>query len=158
DSFVASNFEIAPLVRRILLSQALFSPDASGNQVASPVEHVVGVARTLDMHMVSEDSQGYVLDRLTNDLAAAGQELLNPPAVDGWHEDLAWMQDQWVISRARALGWSMEYGPARTSDLPYHLLPDKSTWTQRESRRAIVAAVATAFHITMTDDERDIYV
>ena len=56
DGFVASNFQIAPLVRRILRSRAMFSEDARGEQVSSPVEHVVGVARTLDMHIHSEES------------------------------------------------------------------------------------------------------
>lgn len=156
--FAASGYEIAPLLRTILTSQAMFSPDAVGNQVASPVEHWIGVARTLDMHMFSEDSQGYVFDRVIEDLRNAGQELLDPPGVDGWHEDLAWLEDQWIISRARALGRTMEYGPARTPDLPYHLLPAAETWSLRETRGQIVDAVAAVFHLELTDPERDIYV
>jgi uncharacterized protein (DUF1800 family) len=157
DGFVESGFEIMPLVRAILMSQALFSPDAQGNQISSPVEHFVGVARTLDMRMFSEDSQGYVLDRVTDDLAAAGHDLLNPPGVEGWGEDAAWLQDQWVLSRVRALGRTMEYGPDNTPGLPYHLLPDPATWTDRDTRREIVVAVASVFHLDLTEDEIDIY-
>lgn len=158
DGFVDSGFEIAPLVRRILRCEAMFSPEARGGQITSPVEHIVGVARTLDMHIHSEESQTAVLDRLARDLRLAGHEMLNPPGVQGWGENAAWLEDQWVISRIAALGRRMEYGPDRTSDLPYHLLPPVETWEQRDSRAAIVDALAAAFHITLTEEERTIYI
>jgi len=158
ELFRESDFEIAPVVRRILMSEEFFSPDARGNQITSPVEHVVGVARTLDMHIHSEDSQGYVLDRLADDLDLAGQDLLNPPGVEGWSEDKGWLEDQWLLSRVEALGRTMEYGPDRTEDLPYHLLPPRGTWNQRDTRRSIVQAVAAVFHLDLSDAERDVYV
>lgn len=152
------KWELAPLVRRILMSQALFSSEARFNQVASPVEHVVGVARTLEMHLFSEDSQGYVFDQLADDLRGAGQELLDPPGVEGWHEDAAWLEGQWIISRVRALGRTMEYGPGNTPDLPYHLLPPPSTWSAREARGQLVDALAKVFHLKPTAQERDAYI
>ncbi|MCC6357135.1 MAG: DUF1800 family protein [Phycisphaerales bacterium] len=158
DQFVASNFEIAPLVRTILMSQALFSSEARYNQISSPVEHVVGVARTLDMHVYSEDSQGYLFDQLAGDLAGAGMELLNPPGVEGWHEGAAWLQDQWIISRVRALGRTMEFGPNFLDDVPYHLLPPVETWANREARDQIVSNMASVFHLPLTQAEHDIYV
>lgn len=158
DAFVAGGFEIAPLVRRILSSQAMFSPEARGNQVTSPVEHVVGVARTLDMHMQSEDSQGFLLDQLVNDLVGTGQELLNPPGVEGWTEDAGWLQDQWLITRVRALSRTMEFGPTRTTRIPYHLLPAESAWTTSGVQADIVNALAAVFHLPLTDEERTLYV
>lgn len=158
DLFVAEDFEIAPVVRKILLSNVFFSEDARGNQVSTPVEHWVGVAKTLDMRMYSEDSQGFVLDRVVDDLADSGLDMLNPPGVNGWDEDLAWMQDQWVISRIRALGRTMEYGPDRTADLPYHLLPRRSRWAEREVRKDIVDAMANVFHLQLTPEEEDVYI
>lgn len=158
DQFVAANFEIAPLVRTLLLSQALFSPEARGAQISSPVEHYVGVARTLDMHIYSEESQTDVLRWLADNLADSGQELMNPPGVNGWTEGAAWLEDQWVMQRVEALARTMEYGPSRTADLPYHLLPPVSQWAQREVRGQIVDAVASAFHLPLTDEEKDIYV
>ncbi len=157
EVFKQSNFELAPLLKRILTAQAMFSPEARGNQLASPAEHWIGVARTLDMHAFSEDSQGYVLDRVVDDLRAAGQDLLNPPGVEGWDENAGWLQDQWLLNRVNALGRTMEYGPARTADIPYHLLPATSEWTQREVRPRIVDAIARVFHLPLTDAERDIY-
>ncbi|TWT44214.1 hypothetical protein RAS1_06240 [Phycisphaerae bacterium RAS1] len=158
DLLVESDFDIAPVVRAILTSQAFFSTDARGNQITSPVEHVVGVARTLDMHIQSEDSQGYVLWQLAQDLRDAGQDLMNPPGVNGWDEDKGWLQDQWIISRIFALSRTMEYGPQRTPDLPYHLLPPTGEWVEREVRDRIVDAMAAAFHLPLTEEEHDVYV
>ncbi|MFO0837333.1 MAG: DUF1800 family protein [Phycisphaerae bacterium] len=157
-SFQDSNFEIAPLVKRILKSQAMFAPEALGNQIASPAEHWIGVARTLDMHAYAEDSQGYLLDRTVDDLRAAGQDLLNPPGVEGWSENTGWLQDQWVLNRVNALSRTMDYGPGRVADLPYHLLPPTSEWNQREVRGRIVDAIANAFHLKLTQAEKDIYI
>lgn len=158
DGFRRGGFEIAGLVRRILVSQALFSGEARGNQVSSPVEHVLGVAKTLEMHAHSEDSQGYVLDRLVDDVSDSGQELLNPPGVQGWDEGLAWMQDQWVLARVAALGRTMEYGPEFTDDLPLHLLPPRARWKDRNGRGEIVDAIAAVFHLRLSDEEKAIYV
>ncbi len=156
--FVANGYEIEPLVRTILTSQALFSSEARGNQITSPVEHYVGVARTLDMHMASEDSRGWYFHRLLEELGDAGQELLNPPSVAGWDEDVAWLEDQWLMQRIEALGYTMEYGSERTEDLPYHLLPPTSGWDRREVRKEIVYAIADAFHLELSEEEEDIYI
>lgn len=153
-----SDFEIEPVVRRILTSQAMFSSDARGNQISSPTEHIIGVARTLDMHMHSEDSQGFIFDRLSNDLRDGGHELLDPPGVQGWGENEFWLEDQWLISRVRALGRTMEYGPDRTEGLPFHLLPSTKTWDEREVRERIVNDIAEVFHLKLSEEEVEIYV
>jgi hypothetical protein len=157
-TFRDAGYQIEPLVRTILTSQAMFSAAARSSLLASPVEHVVGVARTLDMHIHSEDSQGFQLDRLRNDLRDAGQELMNPPGVEGWGENELWLEDQWVISRISALERTMEYGPDRTAGLPQHLLPARDTWSEREIRDELVNRIADVFHLELTEEEREIYV
>ncbi len=158
DFLVAQDWEIRPVVRKLLGSQAMFSSDARGNQISSPVEHFVGVARTLDMHVYSEDSQGYLFDQLMYDLADAGQDLLNPPGVQGWDEDAGWLEDQWILSRVWALGRTMDYGPDHTPDVPYHLLPPPGTWDERETAGEMVDAMAAVFHLALSEEERQIYV
>jgi len=153
-----SDYELAPLVKRILTCEVMFSAEARGSVILSPVAHVVGVARTLDMHLASEESQGGTLDRLTRDLAGAGQNLLDPPGVQGWPEGTGWMEDQWVLARVEALGRRMEFGPNQTPYLPLHLLPARETWNRREVRDEIVSAIAAAFHLEFTEQEREIYI
>ncbi len=158
DFFVAGNFEIAPVVRKLLTSEAFFSSDAYYSQISSPIEHYVGFARSFDMHMFSETSQGYFLDRVIEDLAAAGQELLSPPGVEGWKEDLGWLQDQWIINRGTAMGRTMDYGPTHTLQVPYHVLPAISLWNQAATKAEIVNSIARVLHIALTDAERNIYI
>ncbi len=158
QQFAAGGFEIAPLVRTILRSQAMFSEQARGSQIASPVEHYVSVARTLDMHVATEESRTQGLERLARNLRNAGQEVMNPPTVAGWDENEPWLQDQWIIARVDALGRTMEYGPDRTPDLPMHLLPPFEQWTERDVRGRMVDAIAAVFHLPLTEAEREIYI
>ncbi len=158
DVFVANNFEIRPLVRTILLSQAMFAPQTRYSQVTSPVEHFVSFARTMDMHIYSDKSQTDRIHRVADNLRDAGQDLLNPPGVEGWTEGVAWLKDQWIMSRVDALRRTMDFGPAFQEELPYHLLPSVDRWDQREIREEIVLALAHALHLDLTDDEIDIYI
>lgn len=156
--FRDNNYQIAPLVRAILSSEAMFSEDARTGLISSPVQHYVSFARTLDMSIFSEESSSVTIPRLADDLRDSGMELLNPPGVEGWDEGTAWLQDQWVISRVNALGRFLEFGPDRHEDVPYHVLPNAVTWDQRESRRAIVQALGRVFHLELTREEEDIYI
>lgn len=160
SDFINSGFEIEPLVRKIISSRAFFSREAHGNQVTSPVEHIVCVARTLDMHFYREDAQGYLFTLLANGLDLAGQRLLDPPGVEGWKEDRGWLEDQWILNRVEAIGrvLDMDFGIDRDPGLPYQLLPPRDTWDQREVRRQMVLAVANAFHLDLTEEEIDIYI
>jgi uncharacterized protein (DUF1800 family) len=156
---VAGGFEIAPLVRKLLRSRAMFSPQARFCQVSSPVEHVIGVARTLGVHLASADSQGYTFNVMVLELEKAGQKLFASPDVHGWDDGEAWLNDQWLLWRVACLGrlLDMEFGPDLTPELPLHLLPPTSTWNQAASRRQIVDALAAVFRIELADEERGRY-
>jgi hypothetical protein len=158
DLFVESDFHIAPLVRRILRSQAMFSSTARGGQITSPVEHFVGYARTLDMHAYSEESQTTIMDRIARELRFSGHELLNPPGVEGWGEDEYWLQDQSLMARAVAFSRVMEFGPDHTPLLPMHLFPPVAEWTDRDVRKQMVDALAGVFHLKLTEEEREAYI
>ncbi len=160
DTFRQANYEIAPLVRRILTSQAMFSEQARSTHVTSPVEHAVALARTLNVRVFSEESQTGVLERLARDLRDAGQELLNPPGVQGWGENKFWLEDQRIINRVSALRrvMEMEFGPNHEEDLPFDLLPSRDRWDQRDIRNEIVDTMAGVFHLKLSEEERAIYV
>lgn len=158
--FEAGGFEIAPLVRQILRSQAFFSSEARRNQILSPIEHVGFAARTLDMHFYREDAQGGVMYNMDNELEDGGQVLLDPPGVQGWAEGSPWLADQWVIQRAEVFLHMMylDYGPNRTPNAPLHLLPPVAEWSQRNSAARIVDALAAVFHIPLPTEDREIFI
>lgn len=87
-----NKFELKPTMKTLLASQAFYHPSARGSLVKSPVELVVGTARTLGVRI--------------NDLRAAeramalmGQELLQPPNVKGWDGGKAWINTATLFYR-----------------------------------------------------------
>ncbi|MEM6336578.1 MAG: DUF1800 domain-containing protein [Bacteroidota bacterium] len=97
EAFVASGFEIAPLLRMILKSAHFFDEAFIGAKIKSPVEFVLSVFH-----------EGYQL-RIVNDkpflantffgLLRLEQVLFNPPSVSGWPEHRDWMSSSSVSSR-----------------------------------------------------------
>lgn len=160
EQLVSNNWELAPVVRTILKSQAMFSHASRYNQIVSPVEQVVAAARTLDVRMFREETQGYMFDQLQGHLRDGGQLLLDPPGVEGWTEGPTWLGDQWIISRARGIATLMQFdfGPNNTARLPLHLLPPQPEWNQRGVQDRIVDAVAGVLHLPLTDEEHEVYV
>ncbi len=71
-----NNFELLPLLRTILRSEAFFSPDARFQRIKNPVQYLVGFLKRTDMH--------YRLDRLDSALCGMGMCITDPPDVNGW--------------------------------------------------------------------------
>jgi len=91
DLYLKSNFEIKPVVKAILLSDAFYSDKAYTDHVKSPVEYVVGTVKQLG---------GQVRERaLAPALRQLGQELFNPPNVAGWPGGPAWLDASTVANR-----------------------------------------------------------
>lgn len=85
------GFELKPVVRAILLSEAFQSRRARREHVRSPVELVVGTIRTLGIPVRERT--------LVPMLAAMGQALYNPPNVGGWKGGLAWINPSTLVER-----------------------------------------------------------
>lgn len=83
ELYLKSNFEIKPMVRSILRSDAFYSDRAFAEHIKSPVEYVVGTVKQL---------AGSVRERsLLPALRQLGQELFNPPNVAGWPGGAEWL-------------------------------------------------------------------
>ncbi len=96
------EFEIAPVVRRILGSNLFFSDHAVGRKVRSPVGLAVGLLRALGMSTnLVKLSQG------TTDL---GQGLFFPPNVKGWDGGRAWINSATLLGRANLVGQTLQAG------------------------------------------------
>lgn len=78
DLLIANNYETAPVIRKIILSEAMFSTDARKSRVKDAVTYGVGFIRSTRIPA----STLSVFNRLAND--GMGYEPLNPPSVNGW--------------------------------------------------------------------------
>jgi uncharacterized protein (DUF1800 family) len=81
--FDRTQFHIKWFLRELFLSQFFYSEACVRKRIASPVEFVVGTARTLNIRMPAQQMKDHV--------AAMGQELFAPPNVKGWDGEQKWI-------------------------------------------------------------------
>jgi uncharacterized protein (DUF1800 family) len=90
--FRTSGYDIATLVRDLLLTDAFWSPAQRGTLVKSPVELLVGTARQLGLAV--EDTEP-----MARRAAQLGQNLLVPPNVKGWPGYTEWINATTLLQR-----------------------------------------------------------
>lgn len=95
--FKKHTFEVRPLVRTLLLSEVFYSPKALRAQVKSPVQLVIGTARTLDLPADTVRPLVLAMDQM-------GQALLAPPNVGGWPRGERWITTSTVLDRYNFAG------------------------------------------------------
>ncbi len=83
------------VVERILRSNLFFSPLAYRAKIKSPVELVVGLARSFESLIPTAP--------LGEELASAGQDLCNPPSFEGWPAGKHWIHQGTYLARKRLL-------------------------------------------------------
>jgi uncharacterized protein (DUF1800 family) len=91
EAFRRSGYQLHPLLRTLLLSDAFWSPKNRGTLVKSPVDLVVGSARFA----------GYRDDTktLVGRMNAMGQQLFRPPNVKGWPGGTQWITSTTLVAR-----------------------------------------------------------
>jgi uncharacterized protein (DUF1800 family) len=95
-TFRDERYEVKPLLRTILLSEAFWSPDARGALVKSPVDLVVGTLRTFSI-------APFDLRPAVFACAALGQNPFAPPNVKGWPGGDAWITSSTLLGRKQFL-------------------------------------------------------
>ncbi|MEO0572783.1 MAG: DUF1800 domain-containing protein [Bacteroidota bacterium] len=93
-TFTANNFEIAPVLRQLFLSEHFFDETAIGVIIKSPFD--------LYLNLVKETNFGYTDGTVINLLDASamiGQELWDPVDVAGWQRDRQWINTNFIIGR-----------------------------------------------------------
>jgi uncharacterized protein (DUF1800 family) len=122
-----NQWNLKPILVRMLQSKAMYSSRAMKGKVKSPVEYVVGFLRTTGIDLHPSDIQQNtrrVYDRLT----AMAQVVLDPPSVDGWPSGLSWMSAQGQVERFNFLNLAVQ----QLDDVPSQidpLLPPRDTIT-----------------------------
>ena len=94
--FREGRYEVKPLVRGLLMSDAFWAADNRGTLVKSPVDLVVGTMRVFDMRPI--DLRPAVIA-----CAALGQNPFAPPNVKGWPGGEAWINSATLLARKRVV-------------------------------------------------------
>lgn len=98
------QYELAPLLKNIFLSEEFYSPRTMGTQIRSPVQLLVGAYRDLGM-------KGLDYTMLATALRSMDQDLFDPPNVKGWEGGRKWVNSNLIFSRYNALADAIERIP-----------------------------------------------
>ena len=93
QTFVDSGYEMVPVLRVLFNSD--FFKNARFAKIKSPVEVVVGTLRMVGDFEFPAPGIGI----LTKESAYMGQELMNPPSVEGWHTGAEWINSGSLMKR-----------------------------------------------------------
>jgi uncharacterized protein (DUF1800 family) len=91
----ASGYDIRSAMRTLFLSDYFRSPDVFCARVKYPVELVVGVVRLAGDFTYPE----YDITPLALACRYMGQDLMNPPSVEGWHTGKEWIDTGNLVER-----------------------------------------------------------
>lgn len=90
-----TGLDIGASLRTLLVSRAMFAPETRRSRIKSPVEYVVGVARSLQTKAP--------VRTLIDSVNQMGQRLLEPPSVKGWNGHRAWLNSSTALLRLNAV-------------------------------------------------------
>ncbi len=99
-----NNYELAPMLENLFLSEEFYSPRAMSTEVKSPVQLVVGLHRDLGLK-----SADYAY--LASALRGMGQDLFEPPSVFGWQPGRSWITTSRILGRYNVLAEILERRP-----------------------------------------------
>ena len=94
--FRDAHYEIKPLLRALLMSDAFWAQENRGSLIKSPVELIAGSLRTLEIHPLN-------LRPAVAASALLGQNLMSPPNVKGWPGGEAWINSSTLLGRKQFL-------------------------------------------------------
>ncbi len=92
-TFVENDYDIKPVLRELFNSD--YFKQAQYQKVKSPTEVVVGTLR-LTQDMTGPDPR---LEALGKEPGYMGQDILDPPSVEGWHTGREWINSGSLVKR-----------------------------------------------------------
>ena len=95
DVYMRSQYDIRAVMRTLFMSEFFRSPRAYYAKVKSPAEHVVGVMRLVEDFTYPR----WGIREIALECRYMGQDLLNPPSVEGWHTGKEWIDTGILVER-----------------------------------------------------------
>ena len=99
-----NNYEIAPMLENLFLSEEFYSARTMSTEIKSPVELIVGLHRDLGL---KNPDYAYLAGALQN----MGQDLFEPPSVFGWQPGRSWITTSRILGRYNVLAEVLEKRP-----------------------------------------------
>jgi uncharacterized protein (DUF1800 family) len=90
-----SQYDIRAMLRALFLSPFFRSEQSYYAKVKSPAEHVVGIMRLVGDYASPKPGFGDI----SLECRYMGQDLLNPPSVEGWHMGKEWIDTGCLVER-----------------------------------------------------------
>ena len=103
DKFTDTGGDIRQVMRSLFLSDFFRGEEARLAKVKSPTELVAGTARLAGSYQFPE----WGIVNLAMDVSFMGQEILNPPTVEGWHTGQEWIDTGNLVERVNAASLEM---------------------------------------------------
>ena len=98
EEYRRSSGDIRSMLSALFLSDYFKSEDVWYAKVKSPVELVVGTARLAGSYTTPR----WDITNLASDANFMGQEILNPPTVEGWHTGAEWVDTGTLVERVNS--------------------------------------------------------
>jgi len=93
--YLESQYDIREVMRALFMSEAFRSPRAYYAKVKSPAEHVIGIERLVEDFQYPK----WGIRDIALECRYMGQDLLNPPSVEGWHTGKEWIDTGILVER-----------------------------------------------------------
>ena len=93
DEYFRSNYDIRSMLRVLFNSE--FFKNARFAKVKSPAEAVIGTMRLVGDFASAKPG----IHPITMEMVYMGQDLLNPPTVEGWHTGKEWIDSGTLVER-----------------------------------------------------------
>ncbi len=100
--FKEANYDIISLFEAIISSKDFWSQETDLTLVKSPLELLSGTARTLNSTGIWSNNSSF-WSKITEKLSVLGQDIFDPPSIDGWPIGMEWLAGQKVELRASVL-------------------------------------------------------
>ena len=95
QAYFDSDYDIRSMLRVLFNSDFFQSEERRYGKVKSPVELVTGVIRLTEEF----DGPSIEIGDRNSQMSFMGQQLLNPPSVEGWHQGVEWIETGSLIDR-----------------------------------------------------------
>ncbi|VAX41382.1 hypothetical protein MNBD_PLANCTO03-2035, partial [hydrothermal vent metagenome] len=137
--FRRADYQVAPVLKKLFLSEHFYSPSVVNQRIKSPAELVVGAIRSL--HTPARD-----LSVLLDAMSLMGQNLLFPPSVAGWEGERSWINTSTMYVRQNIMTYLLTGKTPRG----YDAMADE----QRYSAESVLAQLATGDPAALKDSSR----